>query len=252
MPLQPGSAHRRFRSGARSRALTRETNRLFGYLPDPDWRRWKEKLEFVELPRGLLLQDRNRPRSHVWFPATAVVSLVCVLAGGQSIHTAVIGNEGLVGMPPVLGAIANPTRAQVSAGGHGYRMSAAEMHAELRELPVLQILLRYAVALMTQISQGAVCRRRHVPEEQLCRWLLSHLKETGDEIRVTHEQLGRLLGFPRKILIEAVLKLQQAELIRASRGRIRVLDCAALELRCCECRSVIEREYQRLMGPAPH
>ncbi|HKO19687.1 MAG TPA: Crp/Fnr family transcriptional regulator [Acidobacteriaceae bacterium] len=225
---------------------------MFEHLPDRDWARWSEKLEFVHLPRGMVLQETNRPRNYVWFPATAVVSLLCGLTSGESTQIALIGNEGFVGMALVLGALANPTHAVVSAGGHGYRMRAADIQAEFGELAVMQVLLRYSLALTTQISQGAVCNRHHLLEQQLCRWLLCMLdRQTGEEIRGTHEELSQLLGCRRESVSELTSKLEQAGLVRHSRGRIQVLDRAGLEARSCECHAVVEREYHRLMGPPP-
>ena len=232
---------------AKGQAL-RCANSLFGLLGERDWSRWREKLEFVSMPRGCILQEANRTRTHVWFPSTSVVSLVYGVASGSMSQIAVVGREGLVGIAVVLGGQTHPSRAVVHVGGYGYRMSAADMQEESREVEVLQILLRYSLSLMVQIAQGVVCNRHHALDQQLCRWLLSNFDRTGSaELRMTHEQLGEVLGFRRESVTENALRLQQLGAIAYSRGRIRLLDRTALQSRACECHAVAVREYERLM-----
>jgi CRP-like cAMP-binding protein len=185
----------------------------------------------------------------VYFPTTAIVSLLYVMENGSSAEIAVVGNEGVVGISLFMGGESTPSRAVVQSAGSGCRLDAAAMMAEFnRGGPVLHLLLRYTQALITQMAQTAVCNRHHSLDQQLCRWLLLSLDRLqGDELIMTQELIANMLGVRREGVTEAALKLQKAGLIRYSRGHITVLDRAGLEARTCECYAVVKREYDRLL-----
>jgi CRP-like cAMP-binding protein len=229
-----------------------KTNRLLGSLPDAEWKRWEPALEEVELPLGRVLYESGSTQSHVYFPTTAIVSLLYVMEDGASAEIAVVGNEGIVGVSLFMGGETTPSRAVVQSGGKGYRLSAERMKTEFnRAGPVLHLLLRYTQALLTQMAQTAVCNRHHSLDQQLCRWLLLSLdRMQGNELVMTQELIANMLGVRREGVTEGALKLQRAGLIRYSRGRITVLDRPGLETRSCECYAVVKKEYDRLLPSA--
>lgn len=209
-------------------------------------------LEFVELPLAHVLYESGATLSHVYFPTTAIVSLLYVLENGASAEIAVVGNEGIVGVSMFMGGKSTPSRAVVQSAGQGFRLKAETLEEEFnRAGPVLHLLLRYTQALITQMSQTAVCNRHHSLDQQLCRWLLLSLDRLqGDELVMTQELIANMLGVRREGVTEGALKLQNAGLIRYARGRITVLDRAGLEKRTCECYAVVKKEYERLLPPA--
>ena len=224
-------------------------NFLLAALPDPEWRRWQQLLEKVEMPLGEVLYESGATLTHVYFPTTSIVSLLYVMENGASAEIAVVGNEGLVGVALFMGGESTPSRAVVQSAGHGFRLKAQWMKEEFnRAGPVLHLLLRYTQALITQMSQTAVCNRHHSLDQQLCRWLLLSLDRLrGDELVMTQELISNMLGVRREGVTESANKLQQAGLISYARGRITVLDRAGLEKRTCECYAVVKREYDRLL-----
>ena len=155
-----------------------------------------------------------------------------------------MGNEGVVGIALFMGGESTPSRAVVQSAGKGFRLASATMKDEFKRAPVLHLMLRYTQALITQMSQTAVCNRNHSLDQQLCRWLLLSLDRlAGDELAMTQELIANMLGVRREGVTEGALKLQKADLIRYSRGRIKVLDRAGLEARVCECYAVVKAEY---------
>jgi CRP-like cAMP-binding protein len=224
------------------------TNRLLAALPAAEWERWSPQLERVEMPLGLVLYESGTTLSHVYFPTTAIVSLLYVMENGSSAEIAIVGNDGLVGVSLFMGGESTPSRAVVQSAGEGFRMPAQTLKREFTRAPVLHLLLRYTQALITQMAQTAVCNRHHSVDQQLCRWLLlSRDRLQGDELVMTQELIGNMLGVRREGVTEAALKLQQAGLIRYARGRITLLDRPGLEQRTCECYAVVKREYDRLL-----
>jgi len=229
------------------------SNHLLAALPGPELERWQPQLEAVDLPLGLVLYESGAPLEHVYFPANAIVSLLYVMENGASAEIAVVGNEGLVGISLFMGGDTTPSRAVVQSAGQGFRLPAAAMKEEFdRSGPVMHLLLRYTQALITQMAQTAVCNRHHTLDQQLCRWLLLSLDRLqGNELRMTQELIANMLGVRREGVTAAALHLQQAGLIRYSRGHISVLDRAALERRSCECYGVVKKEYDRLLPARP-
>ena len=229
-----------------------KTNHLLESLPDTEWLRWKPVLEQVELPLGRVLYESGSQLSHVYFPTTAIVSLLYVMENGASAEIAVVGNEGIVGVSLFMGGETTPSRAVVQSAGQGFRLSAERLKAEFNLAgPVLHLLLRYTQALLTQMAQTAVCNRHHSLDQQLCRWLLLSLDRlSSNELVMTQELIANMLGVRREGVTEGALKLQRAGLIRYSRGHITVLDRAGLEKRSCECYAVVKKEYDRLLPAA--
>jgi CRP-like cAMP-binding protein len=222
---------------------------LLAALPDAEFQRWLPLLEPFDLPLGLVLCESGRTISHVYFPTTAIVSLLFVLEDGHSAEIAVVGNEGVVGISLFMGGESTPSRAVVQSAGRGYRLSAlAIKEAFNRNGPVMHLMLRYTQALITQMAQTAVCNRHHTLDKQLCRWLLLSIDRLkGNELVMTQELIANMLGVRREGVTEAALKLQAAGLIQYARGRITVIDRPGLERRTCECYAVVKKEYDRLL-----
>jgi CRP-like cAMP-binding protein len=224
-------------------------NLLLAALPDSEWQRWLPQLESVAMPLGQVLYEAGATQSHVYFPTTAIVSLLYVMENGASAEIAVVGNEGIVGISLFMGGESTSSRAVVQSAGIGFRLKAQMMKNEFdRAGPVLHLLLRYTQALITQMAQTAVCNRHHTLDQQLCRWLLLSLDRLQDnELVMTQELIANMLGVRREGVTEGALKLQSEGLIRYARGRISVLDRPGLERRTCECYAVVKKEYDRLL-----
>ncbi len=224
-------------------------NHLLASLPDSEWQRWSQQLERVDMPLGHVLYEPGTTLEHVYFPTTCIVSLLYVMENGASAEIAVVGNEGIVGVSLFMGGESTPSRAVVQSAGQGYRLEAQVLKDEFnRAGPVLHLLLRYTQALITQMSQTAVCNRHHSLDQQLCRWLLLSLDRLqSDQLNMTQELIANMLGVRREGVTAAALKLQEAGLIRYSRGYISVLDRPGLEQRSCECYAVVKKEYDRLL-----
>jgi CRP-like cAMP-binding protein len=224
-------------------------NRLLAALPEAEWLRWQAQLEPVDLPLGQVLYESGTRMGHVYFPTTAIVSLLYVMEDGSSAEIAVVGKEGVVGIALFMGGETTPSRAVVQSAGAGFLLRAALVKHEFdTSVPVMHLLLRYTQALITQMAQTAVCNRHHSLDQQLCRWLLLSLDRLqGTELVMTQELIANMLGVRREGVTEAALKLQAAGLIRYARGRIHVLDRAGLEARTCECYGVVKKEYDRLL-----
>jgi CRP-like cAMP-binding protein len=186
---------------------------------------------------------------HVYFPTTAIVSLLYVMLDGASAEIGVVGNEGIIGVALFMGGETMPNRAVVQSAGHAYRLKGQLLKQEFNRSGELQhLLLRYTQALLTQMSQTAVCNRHHSLDQQLCRWLLLSLDRLPANVLVmTQELIANMLGVRREGVTEAAGKLQKAGLIRYQRGHITVLDREGLEARSCECYAVVKQEYDRLL-----
>jgi CRP-like cAMP-binding protein len=224
-------------------------NHLLAALPDAESQRWLPLLESVDLPLGQVLYESGITLTHVYFPTTAIISLLYVMESGASAEIAVVGNEGIVGISLFMGGESTSSRAVVQSAGKGFRLKAQMMKEEFnRAGPVLHLLLRYTQALITQMSQTAVCNRHHTLDQQLCRWLLLSLDRLdGNQLVMTQELIANMLGVRREGVTEGALKLQHAGLIQYARGHITVLDRPGLEKRSCECYAVVKREYERLL-----
>jgi CRP-like cAMP-binding protein len=229
-------------------------NRLLASLPEATYEGLLPSLENVKLALGQAVYESGGAQGYVYFPTTSIVSLLYVLADGASAEIAVTGNEGLVGIALFMGGETTPSRAVVQSAGHGYRLRGEVLKKEFETGGALQhLVLRYTQALITQMTQTAVCNRHHAVDQQLCRWLLLSLDRLrGNELVMTQELIANMLGVRREGVTEAAGKLQGEGLIEYSRGRIRVLDRVRLESRVCECYAVVKREYDRLLPEVLH
>jgi len=225
------------------------SNHLLAALPEAEWLRLLPRLERVELPLGKVLYESGSTMSHVYFPTSCIVSLLYVMEDGASAEIAVVGNEGIVGVALFMGGESTPSRAVVQSAGFAYRLPGPVLKDEFHRAGVLMdLLLRYTQALITQMAQTAVCNRHHSLDQQLCRWLLLSLDRLrGNDLVMTQELIANMLGVRREGVTEAALTLQKLKLIRYVRGHITVLDRAGLEQRTCECYGVVKKEYDRLL-----
>jgi CRP-like cAMP-binding protein len=232
--------------------LSPKLNHLLAALPETDLQRWLPNLELIAMRLGEVLYEAGATLSHVYFPTTAIGSLLYVMENGASAEIAVAGNEGIIGISLFMGWESTPSRAVVQSAGHAFRIPAAMLKAEFsRAGPVLHLLLRYTQALITQMAQTTVCTRHHSLHQQLCRWLLLSMDRLqGDELIMTQELIADMFGVRPEGVTEGTLKLQQAGIIRYARGHITVLDRAGLEKCACECYAVVKKEYDRLL-PMP-
>jgi len=198
---------------------------------------------------GKVLYESGGTMTHVYFPTTAIVSLLYVMENGASAEIGVVGNEGIVGVSLFMGGGSTPSRAVVRSAGKGFRLKSGILKEEFEKSgPVMRMLLRYTQALITQMTQMAACNRHHSIDQQLCRWLLLSLDRLEvRELVMTQELIANMIGVRREGVTEAALKLQRAGLISYARGRISVLNRAGLEQRACECYAVVKKEYDRLV-----
>lgn len=229
-------------------------NRLLAALPDEEYERLLPNLEQVPMPLGQVLYESGEQMRHVYFPLDAIVSMLYVMEDGASAEIAVVGNEGVVGVSLFMGGETTPSRAVVQSAGHAYRLKGQLLkdifhRAGGRRVGVFHnLLLRYTQALLTQMSQTAVCNRHHSLDQQFCRWLLLSLDRLPtNELVMTQELIANMLGVRRESVTEAAGNVQRAGLIEYHRGRIIVLDRAGLEERVCECYAVVKKEFDRLL-----
>jgi CRP-like cAMP-binding protein len=229
-------------------------NRLLACLQGAEWDRLRPSLEPTFLALGERLSEPGVPDENVYFPATAIVSLMYRSADGATAQVAMVGNEGLVGIALILGGDTTLSQAVVQSQGWAYRLSGQVLKEEFaRGREFQQLLLRYAQAFLTQIAQTAVCNRHHSIEQQLCRWLLLSVDRlAGQELTSTQELVASMLGVRREGVTVAAGKLESAGLIQYRRGHITVIDRAGLEARCCECYGVVTREFDRLLAGFVH
>ena len=226
-----------------------KANGLLASLPDADYRALAPQLDPMQMPLGMAVYESGGTQGFVYFPTTSIVSLLYVLENGASTEIAVTGNEGLVGISLFMGGETTPSRAVVQSAGQGYRVRGAFLRKLFESSGEVQhLLLRFTQALITQMTQTAVCNRHHAVDQQLCRWLLLTLDRlSSNEVHMTQELIANMLGVRREGVTEAAGKLQNEGLIEYSRGHIRVLDRPRLEMRVCECYAVVKKEYDRLL-----
>lgn len=224
-------------------------NRLLAVLPEEEYLRIVSHLELVSLPLGEVLYESGGLLDWVYFPTDAIVSLLYVMEDGSSAEIAVVGYEGLIGIALFMGGLTMPNRAVVQSAGQAYRLKGTVLNREFHRSGEFQhLLLRYTLALLTQMGQTAVCNRHHTVDQQLCRWLLLSLDRLpSNELSMTQELIANMLGVRREGVTEAAGKLQKAGLIHYNRGRITVLDRPGLEARVCECYHVVRDEFRRLL-----
>lgn len=224
-------------------------NHLLAALPAADFERLQSSLKLTQLRLGDVIYEPGSQLRHLYFPTTAIVSLLYIMADGASAEIAIVGNDGILGIALFMGGETTPSRAVVQSAGHAYRLAGDVLKDEFNRGGALQhLLLRYTQALLTQMAQTAVCNRHHTLDQQLCRWLLLSLdRVSGNELFMTQELIANMLGVRREGVTEAAQKLQAAGLIKYSRGHIIIVDRAALEARACECYAVVKKESDRLL-----
>jgi CRP-like cAMP-binding protein len=222
-------------------------NHLLAALPADAWGRFEPELERIDLSLGRVLREHGA-REHVYFPVTALVSLVNDLENGETAEIAVIGNDGIVGVASVMGGESTLTHAVVQCAGIGYRLPTRVFQAEFLRPPTAQLLLRYTQAVFVQVAQTAICNRHHSLDQQLCRWLLLSMDRVrGVELVMTQDLIANMLGVRRESVTDAAQKLLAAGLIRYQRGHISILDRPGIERLSCECWRVVKQEYERLL-----
>jgi len=225
-------------------------NHLLAALLDTEFARIEPHLEFVSMLLGDVLSESGGKLHYVYFPTTSIISLHYLLENGGSSEIAGVGNEGVLGVSLFMGGDTTPSRAVVQTGGYGYRLKNDKLMEEFQRGELLQkLLLRYTQALITQMSQTAVCNRHHSVEQQLCRWLLLTLDRLpSNELTMTQELIASMLGVRREGVTEAAGKLQSYGFISYRRGHITVLDRKGLEGAVCECYGVVKKEFSRLLS----
>ena len=228
---------------------TPHQNHLLDALPRSDYERIASHLELIPMPLGKVLYESGVKLQWVYFPTTAIISLLYVMEDGASAEIAIVGNEGILGISLFMGGDTTPSRALVQSAGHAFRLRADLLKNEFARFgPTMHLLLRYTQALITQMAQTAVCNRHHSVDQQLCRWLLLSLDRLqSNELSMTQELIANMLGVRREGVTEAAGKLQRAGLIRYQRGLISVQNRPGLEARCCECYQVVKTEFDRLL-----
>jgi CRP-like cAMP-binding protein len=227
-------------------------NFLLAALPEEVFDRLLPDLKPVTMPLGKVIYESGAQLEYVYFPApSCIVSMLYVMEDGSSAEIAVVGDEGMVGIALFMGGGTTPSRALVQSAGQAFRLPGDALKREFeRHTGFQHLLLRYTQALITQMSQTAVCNRHHSVDQQLCRWLLLSLDRLPtNELTMTQELIANMLGVRREGVTEAAGKLQNLGLISYSRGRITVLDRPGLEAQVCECYAVVKKEYDRLLPP---
>ena len=224
-------------------------NELLSAFPAPVMLRWATQIELVHLPQGSVLYESGAKLNYVYFPEDCIVSLLFVLKTGSTTEIAVVGHEGLVGISIFMGGDTTPNRAVVQSAGWSFRIQSSFVKKEFHSsIEVMHLLLRFTQALVTQMTQTAVCNRHHSLDQRLCRWLLLSMDRlTGPDLVMTQELIANMLGVRREGVTTAAGNLQAVGLISYVRGHIKVLNRPGLEARTCECYDVVKNEYNRLL-----
>jgi CRP-like cAMP-binding protein len=233
-----------------SNSHARTGNQLLDRLPDGDIDRLLPQTTPIELMFKLDLYKARKPIEHVYFPVSGVVSAVSYVSDGAAIEVATVGNEGVVGLPAVLGDADSPTDVFVQVPGAGLRMPAPVLRRHAAPgSPLYVVLVKYLSAYLLQVAQAVACNGLHGIRQRCCRWLLmTHDRVHADDLPLTHEFIGIMLGVRRASVTDVLVPLQDEGLIRSHRGTITVLDRKRLEAEACECYRIVADEYKRLLG----
>ncbi|SAL05119.1 Crp/FNR family transcriptional regulator [Caballeronia arationis] len=226
-------------------------NHLLRALPSDEWQSLAPDLELVQLRGAQLLCHASHRFRHVYFPTTAIISLLHTMEDGRSVEIAAVGREGMTGVPVLTDGETMPTTVEVQCAGSAYRMEAQVLREHLRRSDFLRrMMMLYMQALFTQVAQTAACNRHHSLSKQLCRWLLIDIdRSSSNQLQVTQQHIADLLGVRREGVTEAAGQLHAAGIIYQTRGCIKVLDRAGLEARACECYGLVKGEFSRLLPP---
>lgn len=225
-------------------------NHLLAALPAEEFNRLEPHLELVSLALGKVIYESGNKMTHVYFPTTAIISMLYIMENGATAEIGIAGNNGLIGSALFMGSESTSSRAVVQSTGDAIRIKAKPLQTEFDRGGLFQkLLLRYTQTLITQISQTAVCNRLHSVDQQLCRWLLiNHDQLETDKLIMTQELIANMLGVRREGVTIAAGKLQEKGLIKYVRGTITMLDRKGLEKAACECYQIVMDEYERLLG----
>ena len=226
------------------------SNAILNTLSDSHLEQLLPKLKLVELDSGKTLYEPEQKIEYTYFPTSGIISLLAMFEDGASVEAGVIGNEGLLGTPVVLGAEATPHLAIVQANGQALRMAARDLKAEVQnDGALMNAMLRYTNVMFIQVAQTAACNGLHTIEQRLARWLLlTHDRVRRDEFLLTQEFLSRMLGVRRAGVSVAANNLKQAGAIDYRRGNVVVVDRKRLEDTSCECYKAVKQEYDRYLN----
>jgi CRP-like cAMP-binding protein len=224
-------------------------NLLLAALPAAVYQDWLPMLESVDMPLGMVLYESGTTLEHIYFPTTAIVSMLYVMKDGESAEVAVVGNEGLVGIGVFMGGGSTPSRALVQNEGRGYRLPEEFARQQFEDCkPVMHLFLAFTQALMAQMTQTGACNKHHTLDQQLCRWLLLTLdRYQGMELRMTKQLIANMLGVTGTVMRDGAQKLEDEGLLHYAKGHITVLDRPGVEKRTCECYALVKKEYDRLL-----
>lgn len=225
-------------------------NHFLAALPAADFRHIQPKLEEVHLKTGQILYEANKRIEYAYFPITAIVALIHIMENGSTAAFSIVGNDGIIGIAPFMGAETAPNHAFVQCSGACFRIKHRELIKEFKRGGAFQsLLLRFTMALINQTSQIAVCNRLHSVNKQLCRWLLLvHDRLDTDSLEITHDLISNILGISREGVSLAIKKLKERKLIENNRRRITIINRQGLEASVCECYKIVNTEYNRLLG----
>lgn len=239
---------------ARQTSLASQQNHLLASMTQEQRHQIEPYLELVDFSLNQVLYEPGKTTSYIYFPSTAIVSLLYFTESGDTSEIAIVGNDGVVGMSLFFSGTHLPYQAIVQSAGVGFRMRAqAAINAFNRDSEIQNILLHYSLSVITQISQTAVCNRHHTIDQQLCRRLLLALDRLPtNQMAMTQEMLANMLGVRRESITESALKLQISGVVEYKRGLIKVLDRKALESRVCECYAIVKNEQLRLKNIPLH
>jgi CRP-like cAMP-binding protein len=228
----------------------RVANRVLASIPQAEYKRLQDLLEPVELKFGQVLYEPGKAIRHVYFPVDCLISLLTAVDKRRTLEVGMVGNEGMAGMPFILGMGVSGVRAIVQGGGTALRMAAAPFRVEFdRNRPLQEALFRYTYALMAQVSQTAACNRFHDAEARLSRWLLMTRDRVGsDDFLLTHEFLAHMLGLRREGVTEAASALKSRKVISYTRGKMQILDLRGLKASSCSCYRIVKKVFDRAQG----
>ncbi|MBN3872757.1 Crp/Fnr family transcriptional regulator [Nostoc sp. JL33] len=233
--------------------LKPQVNRLLAALPASDYQRLVPHLKLVSLPTRKVIYEPGEPITHVYFPQNAVVSIVTIMKDGSTVEVGIVSNEGMVGIPVILGGNTTTTKGFVQVSGAGMQIDADILRAEFNRGGAIQnLLLRYVRSVYSELAQGCACNRLHTLEERLARWLLTVSDRLeSEDFPLTQEFIAQMLGVRRSGVTLAASTLSRAGMIRYQRGKISILNREHLEATSCECYRVIQKEFTRLLGNQP-
>ena len=234
-------------------ALEQPANNLLAALPPSDYERLVPHLKLVSLPTRQVIYEPGEPITQIYFPQHAVISIVTSMKDGSTVEVGIVSNEGMVGIPVILGGKTTTTKAFVQVAGAGMQIDADVLRTEFKRGGAIQnLLLRYVRGIYTELTQSCACNRLHTLEERLARWLLTVSDRLeSEEFPLTQEFIAQMLGVRRSGVTVAASTLSRAGMIRYQRGQINILNRKDLEATSCECYRVIQNEFAWLLGNQP-